>query len=233
MNTHCKVKSVWRQTSSVSGNYRLRDLELLMGKEKTETYYKEYSCVYKVDLRKAYFSPRLSYEHLRIAKLVQSGEVVLNMFAGVGCFSISISKHAEPKRIFSIDLNPNAFYYLCENIRLNRAEKTIIPIQADSKTVIQNKLKNRSDRILMPLPKKAYEYLDYAFLALKPRGGYIHYYDFEYAKKNQNPVKKAEMKVSEKMRSLGYNFQVEYGRIVRPIGPHWYQVVLDIHIKKK
>ena len=82
----------------------------------------------------------------------------------------------------------------------------------------------------MPLPEKAYDYLEFAVLALKPVEGMIHYYDFEFAKKNENPVKKAENKVSKKLHKLCENFQVKFGRIVRPIGPGWYQIVLDIQI---
>ena len=231
MNTHREIKSVWQQASSVSGDYRLRSLKFLLGTETTETRYKEYGCVYKTDLRKAYFSPRLSYERLRIAGLVQKGETVLNMFAGVGCYSMAIAKHSEPLKVISIDVNPSAFQYLIENIRLNRAETIVIPLQGDAKTITEEKLQNVADRVIMPLPERAYEYLDYALLALKPAGGWIHYYDFEYAKKNQDPVKKVEKKVREKLRLHCTDFRVTFGRIVRPIGPRWYQVVLDIHIK--
>ena len=231
MNTHQQIKSVWRQVSSVSGDYRLRSLEFILGEKTTETRYKEHGCIYKTDLRQAYFSPRLSYERLRIAELIQEGEAVLNMFAGVGCYSISIAKHSKPLKVYSIDINPCAFQYLQENIRLNRVEKIVVPIQGDAKKVTEQELQNLADRVLMPLPEKAYEYLNYALLGLKPTGGWIHYYDFEYAKKNEDPVKKAEKKVSEKMRKLCNDFQVEFGRIVRPIGPRWYQVVLDIYVK--
>ena len=231
MSTHREVKAVWRQSSSVSGDFRLRNLEFLLGKKTTETRYKEHGCVYKTDLRKAYFSPRLSYERLRITELIQKGEVVLNMFTGVGCYSISIAKHSEPMKVYSVDVNPSAFQYLHENIRLNRVADLVIPIQGDAKKVTEKELQNAADRVLMPLPERACEYLDYAMLALKPTGGWIHYYGFEYANKNENPVEKAETKVSEKMRRLCSNFQVEFGRIVRPIGPRWYQVVLDIHVK--
>jgi tRNA (guanine37-N1)-methyltransferase len=231
MSTHREVKAVWRQSNSVSGDYRLRSLKFLLGKKTTETLYKEHGCVYKTDLRKTYFSPRLSYERMRIAELIQPGEVVLNMFAGVGCYSISIAKHSEPLKVYSVDINPSAFQYLHENIRLNRVADVVIPIQGDAKKVTEKELQNAADRVLMPLPERACEYLDYAHLALKPTGGWIHYYSFEYAKKNENPVEKAETKVSEKMRRLCSNFQVEFGRIVRPIGPRWYQVVLDIHVK--
>jgi tRNA (guanine37-N1)-methyltransferase len=150
------------------------------------------------------------------------------MFAGVGCYSISCAKHAEPLKVISVDANPTANEYLQQNIRLNRVEKTVVALQGDAKTLTENKLQNIADRVLMPLPKLAYKYLDVALLALKPMGGWIHYYDFEYAKKNEDPVKKIEQKVSEKLKHLCSGFHVEFGRIVRPIGPHWYQIVLDI-----
>ena len=231
MDTHREVKSVWRQVNSISGNYRLRSLEHILGANTTETIYNEHGCSYKTDLRKAYFSPRLSYERLRIAGLIKKGETVLNMFAGVGCYSIAIAKHAEPLKVISVDVNPCAFQYLRENIRLNSAEKTVVPIQGDAKKITENRLQNAVDRVLMPLPERAYEYLDYAHLGLKPTGGWIHYYNFEYAKKNEDPVEKAEAKVPEKLRRLCSDFQVEFGRIVRPIGPRWFQVVLDLHIQ--
>jgi tRNA (guanine37-N1)-methyltransferase len=231
MGTHREVKSVWRQVSSVSGDYRLRGLEFLLGEKTTETLYKEHGCVYKTDLRKAYFSPRLSYERLRVAKLIQPEEVVLNMFAGVGCYSIAIAKHSQPLKVYSVDVNPSAVQYLRENIRLNRVADVVVPIQGDAKNVTEQQLQNVADRVLLPLSERAYEYLDYAHLALKPAGGWIHYYGFEYANKDEDPVEKAEMKVSEKMRRLCKEFQVDFGRIVRPIGPRWYQVVLDIDVK--
>ena len=231
MSIHREVKAVWRQTSSVSGDYRVRQLEFLLGERKTETIHREHGCIFKIDLEKAYFSPRLSYERLRIARLIQPREVVLNMFAGVGCYSICIAKHSEPLKVFSIDINPVAIHFLNENSRLNRVADVVVPIQGDAKHVINTELLNVADRVLMPLPERAYEYLDYALLALKPIGGWIHYYAFEHAKKAENPIEKVEAEVSEKIQKLGVSFQVEYGRIVRPIGPRWYQVVLDINVK--
>jgi tRNA (guanine37-N1)-methyltransferase len=169
---------------------------------------------------------------MRIAKLVQNQETVLNMFAGVGCYSIAIAKHATPETVVSVDINPLAFRYLEENIRLNRAEKTVVAIQGDAKTVTEQKLQNIADRVLMPLPEKAYEYLDVALLALKPDGRWIHYYDFEYAKKDEDPVAKVTAKLSEKLQTLCLGFQVTFGRVIRSIGPRWYQVVLDVHVQK-
>jgi tRNA (guanine37-N1)-methyltransferase len=232
MQTNKRLKAVWRQTNSVSGNFRLRGLEFVLGERKTITLHKEHGCIFKVDLEKCYFSPRLSYERMRIAEQIQPGEVILNMFAGVGCYSIMIAKHSKPEKIFSIDINPVAIQYMQENIKLNKVEEKIIPVQGDAKKVIEERLQNVVDRVLMPLPEKAYEYLDYALLTLKPTGGWIHYYDFEHAKKGENPIEKIELKVSKELQMLGVDFQVVSRRVVRTTGPNWCQVVLDLQVKK-
>jgi tRNA (guanine37-N1)-methyltransferase len=232
MKTHKQVKAVWSQTSSVSGDFRLRDLDFVLGERKTETLHKEHGCIFKVDLERCYFSPRLSYERMRIAKQVQPGEVILNMFAGVGCYSLIIAKHSEPQKIFSVDINPIAIQYMQENIKLNRVGEKVVPVQGDAKEVVEEKLEKVADRVLMPLPEKAYECLHYALLALRPIGGWVHYYDFEHANKGENPIEKIELKVSRKLRILGVDFQVVFGRIARSTGPNWYQVVLDIQVKK-
>jgi len=231
MSLHREVKTVWRQSGAVSGDYRLRQLEYLLGEKRTETVHREYGCFFKIDLKRAYFSPRLSYERTRISKLVKPQEVVLNMFAGVGCYSISIAKHSEPLKVYSIDLNPVAIHILNENRRLNRVADIVVPIQGDAKHVINTELQNVADRVLMPLPERSYEYLDCALSALKPTGGWIHYYAFEHVKKYEDPIEKVKMKAFEKLNNLGAYFLMGFGRIVRPIGPRWFQVALDIQVK--
>lgn len=230
MSVHKHVKSVWEQASPVSGDFRLRELKWVAGEKKSETIYREYGCTFKVDLKKCYFSPRLSYERMRIAKLVQPKETVINMFAGVGCYSIMVAKHSEAKKIFSIDINPHAVKYMKENIRLNKVEDKVIPILGDAREVIEKNLSKTADRVLMPLPEKAYEFLETAIQALKPKGGWIHYYSFEHAGKDENPIEKAKLKVIEKFEELEINYNIAFGRIVRGTGPNWYQIALDIEI---
>lgn len=231
MQTHKRVKTVLCQVSSVSGDFRLRGLEWVAGERKTVTVHKEYGCLLKVDLEKCYFSPRLSHERNRVAHQVQPSEVIVNMFAGVGSYSIAIAKHSEAEKIYSIDINPVAVQYMQENVNLNRIEGRVIPAKGNAKKVVEERLRNVADRVIMPLPEKAYEYLDCALLALKPTGGRIHYYDFEHAKKSEEPIKKVKLKVSEKLQTLGVDFEVAFGRIARATGPNWYQVALDIEVR--
>ena len=230
MQIHKRIKTVLRQVSPVTSDYRLRELEWVTGERKTETIHKEHACIFKIDLKRCYFSPRLVYERMRIAHQIQLDETVVNMFAGVGCYSILIAKHSRAERIYSIDINPIAVRYMRENIKLNKVGEQVISFQGDAKKVVEEKLRNIADRVLMPLPEKAYEYLDYAVLTLKSAGGWIHYYDFEHAEKGENPIEKVEARVAKKLQNFGVSFEAPFGRVVRTTGPRWYQIVVDIRI---
>jgi len=232
MQQHKHVKAVWRQSSPVSGDFRLRELEWVAGEKKTETIHKEHGCIFKVDVKECYFSPRLGFERMRIANLVEDKDVIVNMFAGVGCYSITIAKHTKATKVYSIDINPVAVRYLKENVLLNKVVDKVISIEGDARTVIEGQLKGKADRVLMPLPEKAYEYLDSALSAVKPKGGWVHYYDFEHARKEENPLEKVKLKVMEKLQQQMVKFELPFGRIVRQTGPNWYQIALDIHVEK-
>ena len=233
MSIHKNVKTVLAQISPVQGDFRLRRLEFVAGENKTHTVHKESECLFSVDVAKCYFSPRLFYERMRVARQVRAGETVVNMFAGVGCFSIIIAKHSAVKKVYSVDVNPAAFQFMQENVRLNRVCERVIPILGDAKKVVREKLRHVADRVLMPLPEKAFEYLPHALFALKDKGErWIYYYDFEHAKKDENPLEKVRLRVAEKLESLGAACEVSFSRIVRTTGPNWYQVVLDIKIER-
>ncbi len=230
MSSHRNVKTVLLQTSPVAGDFRLRRLTHLSGQNKTSTVHREFGCLFSVDVAKCYFSPRLSHERIRVARLVEPNETVINMFAGVGCFSIAIANHSKVARIFSIDANPSAVLFMQENIRLNRVYDKVLPMMGDSKEIIRSRLKCVADRVLMPLPEKAFEYLPCAVTALKASGGWIHYYGFEHATKTESPFEKVRLKVAEALDGLDVGFEVPFVRVVRSTGPNWYQLVADIHI---
>jgi tRNA (guanine37-N1)-methyltransferase len=230
MQVHNNVETVLMQTSAVSGDFRTRRLEWVSGENKTLTVHREFGCVFEVDLARCYFSPRLSFERKRIAGLVQPNEVVVNMFAGIGCFSIVMARHSKVCKVFSADLNPWAVELMQKNVRLNRVQGKVILLHGDSGVLVKERLSHVADRVLMPLPEKAYEYLGYALLALKPSGGWIHYYDFVHAAKGEEPVEKVEAKMAAKLSGLGVQYNIQYGRVVRATGPRWFQVVLDIFI---
>ncbi len=233
MNVHHNVRTVMAQSGKVCGKYRLRNLEHVTGERKTVTTHRESGCAFRVDVSTCYFSPRLFHERARIASLIKQREVVLNMFSGVGTFSIVAAKHSPANRVYSIDLNPQAYSFMRDNIRLNGVFSRVIPLLGDAKQVIKERFIGNIDRVLMPLPDKALAYLPYALSALKSRGGTVHYYVFEHARQGEDPMEKTKIKIRSKLEDLKAISYVENGRILRSTGPHWYLLVLDICLESR
>ncbi|MDH5665540.1 MAG: class I SAM-dependent methyltransferase family protein, partial [Nitrosopumilus sp.] len=151
------VRSVFYQASAVEGEFRTRDLEILAGEDNTETEYKEFGCRFKVDVKNAFFSPRLSTERERIANLVQDGEIMTNMFAGIGMFSIMAAKKKKCT-VYSLDINPVASKLCDVNSSLNKLAGNVISINGDATEIINNQLIDKSDRTLMLLPERSDEF---------------------------------------------------------------------------
>jgi len=173
------AKSIFHQSSSVEGTFRTRDLEIIAGDDKTETEYKESGCRFIVDDRKAFLSPRLSSERMRISELVNDGEVIVNMFGGIGMFSIIAAKKKKCT-VFNIDIIPDAAKFCQKNIAINRLAGNVISILGDASDVLRNEIESKSDRTLMLLPEKSDEFLNIAILTTK-NNGIIHYYSHIHA----------------------------------------------------
>jgi len=228
MQVHKNVRVVLNQIGPVSGEFRTRSLEVIAGENRTTTFHRESGCVFKVDLARVYFSPRLSTERMRIARLVKPGEVVVNMFAGIGCYSILIARYADPKVVYSIDINPAAYELLVENVRLNKVGNKVVPILGDCREVIREQLAGVCDRVLMPLPEFGREFLPTAILAVGKRG-IIHFYDYGW---EPDPFSPSEQYVLRVLEEHGLTGEILEKRKVRSYAPRCYHIVLDISVTR-
>ena len=221
------AKSVFYQSSSVEGDFRTRDLEILAGVDKTETEYKEFGCRFIVDVEKAFFSPRLSTERDRIAELVQDGEIIINMFGGVGMFSIIAAKRKKCT-VYNIDINPIAAKLCEKNIELNKLAGRVISIHGDAAQIIEEQLSDQGNRVLMLLPERSDEFLNSAILATKSNG-IIHYYSHIHADEKSQAAKLSE---KHYLDITPIKSKILNSKIVRAVGPRYYQTVVDVRITK-
>jgi tRNA (guanine37-N1)-methyltransferase len=223
------AKAIFAQVSPVKGDYRVRDLEFVAGENRTITEHREHGCRFKVDVAKTYFSPRLSTERLRIASMVGERETIVNMFAGVGTFSIMMTKINKTCKVYSIDSNIVAVE-LCEiNVRLNRVQDRVVSIYGDAAKVIKGTLVGQADRVLMPLPERAKEFVESAVLALKKKG-VVHYFTHIKADSKKASQELALQNVHNAFSK--YNHNVQEIRVVREVGPRIYQIVADISVRE-
>ena len=221
------AKSVFYQSSAVEGDFRTRNLEILAGEDNTETEYKEFGCKFTVDVENAFFSPRLSTERERIANLIQDGEVMINMFAGVGMFSIMAAKKKKCT-VYSLDINPVASKLCEKNIKQNKLSGNVISINGDSSKIIKEQFVDKSDRTLMLLPERSDEFLESAISTTK-NNGIIHYYSHIHADKKSDAGKLSE---EHYLSVTPVKSEILSSKIVRPVGPRYYQTVVDVKISK-
>ncbi|WP_400203919.1 class I SAM-dependent methyltransferase [Candidatus Methanomassiliicoccus intestinalis] len=200
LKVHPNISTV-AEDRGVKGELRVRDLNIIAGKDKTETMHTEHGVRLLLDPAYVYFNPRLATERHRITSLVKDDEIVVDMFAGVGPYSVMIAKYAKPKIVFSMDLNPYAIDYLKRNIEINKVEN-IIPLEGDSAAMIHDL--PPADRIIMNLPHSAHEFFYDALTCLNP-GGTIHFYTIC----ERDSLDSVFAKLSMQARSMGSKITID------------------------
>lgn len=222
-----RIRVVYRHVGGPESHYRVWRLKWLAGDKRSTTIHRENGYVLALDVLKTFFTPKLHQEHMRIARASEEGEFILNMFAGVGGFSIAIAVHSNPRFIVGIDLNPHAAYYHNINSHLNKVSHKVLTIQADSGRVF---LKTRFNRILMPLPMLVKKYLPIAVKFLD-KVGWIHAYDFIEARNKKEARDKASNIYTKLLSSLPVSLLNISSRTVGSVAPHKYRIVVDMKLK--
>ncbi|MCX9014777.1 MAG: class I SAM-dependent methyltransferase family protein [Candidatus Methanoperedens sp.] len=218
-----KIRTVLYADTPVSGEYRTRELSYLAGENKTETIYRENKCRYRLDVSKVYFTPRLATERLRIAGQVKNGETVVDMFAGIGPFSILIAKKLPDSHVIAIDKNPEAVRYLRENVELNKLENVEVR-EGDVRTA-SNGVRD-ADHVIMNLPHSGFEFLDVAFGLIK-KGGIVHFYAISH---EDDLFGETLLKINEIARRCNVSIVPIEKRAVRPYAPYQYNICIDFRV---
>jgi len=222
------VRTVMAKAGAFTSDYRTRELKLIAGEDNSITRYREHGCVFELDVKTVFFSPRLGQERLRVASQVQPGETVIDMFAGVGPYSILMAKKQASSTVYAVDANPSAFKFLVSNMLTNKVLSNVRPMMGDVREVVKSNLSKVADRLIMNLPGKAAGFVDVACSSLNERGGIIHFYSFESA---QRPCEAASEKLRRRVEESGKELKsILAVRIVKEIAPYRVQVAVDAQI---
>ena len=229
LKAHSSIKTVYAKAGKVEGVNRIRPVEFLVGEKKTRTIYKEHGIRLRVDIIQAYFSPRLSEEHSRIANKSKDNEEIVDLFCGIGPFAIPIAKKVS-SHIHAIDINPGAIELLRENVKLNKLIGSITPYCGDCRKVVEeNKLLEIADRVIMNLPGYAINFVDVACKTLKKEGGIIHFFEFVGG---ENPEKTIIDDITREVEKQGRKVSaVLEVRKVRMSAPKQWQMVADVRVE--
>ncbi|MDO8726123.1 MAG: class I SAM-dependent methyltransferase family protein [Candidatus Methanoperedens sp.] len=203
----------------ISGQMRIPEREIIAGK-RTETINKENGCLFKLDAMRIMYSQGNLAERKRMSRLGK-GEVVVDMFAGIGYFSIPMAVHSKPDKIFAIEINPVSFGYLRENISLNRVENIIEPVEGDCASFTQRGI---ADRVIMGY-FDAHPYLENGISALV-HGGMVHYHEAVPEAVEDRPV----TRVVETAKKLGRKVEIIEARRIKKYAPGVWHVVVDAKV---
>jgi len=203
----------------IKGKMREPDREIIAG-EITETIHKENGCLFKLDTMRIMYSGGNLAEKERMSKLGR-GETVVDMFAGVGYFSIPMAVHSKPGKIIAIEINPVSFGYLKENIKLNKVEGIIQHVNGDCSVAAPLGI---ADRVIMGYLDGS-EYLAHGIRALKI-GGMLHYHEAVPEAVERRPVER----VVAAAREEGRDVEIIELRRVKKYAPGVWHVVVDARV---
>jgi tRNA (guanine37-N1)-methyltransferase len=226
MKNNKNVKAVLKKVSERKGELRLREYELIGGSEDTEVTHKEHGYSLRLDPKKVYFSPREATERQRIAMQVRPNETILVMFSGISPIAVAIAKkQPDVKKIYCIEINPDAHHYAEDNVRINKLSHKISLICGDVLAEAK-KIHEKFDRILMPLPLGAKGFLEAAFDCLK-ENGIIHFYSIG---EEPDPFSKALEEIRSVSTKLKKRIKVLNQKKVLQYSPGKWKVCIDFSV---
>ena len=222
-----KCKTVLSDIGGITGELREPNVEIIYGLKETETTHKENGICYKLDPQKVMFSSGNMDERIRMATISNKNEVVVDLFAGIGYFTLPIAVYSRPEMIVSCEKNPVSFEYLKENITLNNVTDVVEPLLGDNRKIAPRFI---SDRVIMGYIGETKAFLETAINCLKENIGIIHYHDKIPEKNIPNEPIDEVSKVAEKfdrtVNLIGYKH-------VKSYAPGVGHYVFDVKIGEK
>jgi len=212
------METVCADRKGVSGELRKPSMEVLYGTN-TESVRLENGILYDFDVTKVMFASGNVDERERMKTLDCTGETIIDMFAGIGYFTLPLAKFANPKRVIACEKNPESFEFLLKNIRLNEVEGIVEPVLGDNRDLMFD---GKADRILMGYVQITSEFLPKALSMIK-KGGIIHYHDTFY-------VNEYEKRIEEIFDRHCSDYKIENIREVKSFAPSVSHYVADVRV---
>ena len=166
-----RIKSVAIKVGPTTGAIRKPAFKLVAGELDTITSHTECGVIFRLDPLRLTFSQGNKAERIRIPSIIRPQEIVVDMFACVGQFALHIAKRSRASKVIAIEMNPEAYRYLFENIAINRLKQKMVPVFGDCRRVHPIRV---ADRVIMGYLHNTMSFLPYALETLSCDGSFIH-----------------------------------------------------------
>ena len=220
-----RIHSVLRRTAAISGPYRRPAVELIAGSTDTDTQFRENGVVFHLDPMKVMFSLGNKAERIRMSRL-GTGEYVVDMFAGIGQFSLPMAIHAQPRIIQAIEWNPDAYHYLSQNIEANKVTNVVKPHFGDAGQLAPKIAQGQADRVVMGLIQGTTRYLKQGLLCASP-GSILHIHEVSPKNERGNEVL---LMLQATARSMSLGVELIQVHEIKTYNPKLTHFVLDVQV---
>lgn len=217
------LKTVLKKSSRHDGVYRTQKMTTIAGKDTKVATYKENNCTITFNVEQVYFSARLSTERKRISQMVKEGEDVLVMFSGAAPYPCVIAKNTGAKKIIGVEINRKGHEYALKNLNQNKIKN--VKLFCGDVRVVVPQLQMTFDRIIMPLPKTAEEFLDVA-LPVAKKGCVIHLYAFYHI----DEFEKAHEEIERYCKKFGREYKILSTTKCGQHAPRTYRICVDVEV---
>lgn len=221
-----KCTTVLQDTGGITGVYREPSLKRLYGSPHTETIHVENGIRYCLDPQRIMFSSGNMAERLRMATISSSRETVVDLFAGIGYFTLPLAVYSTPMKVFACEINPVSYEYLCKNITLNQVNERVEPLLGDNRTTAPQ---GCADRVILGYFSDLEVFLPVALNCLKNHRGVLHVHYL-------TPVEGIPTQVSAKVASMisrtGCVADVRGVHDVKSYAPGIHHVVVDVTVRR-
>ncbi len=224
------IKAVYLHAGGISGQFREpSQVRYIAGEKRSVTRHVENGVIFEFDIEKIMFAKGNINERQYLPKLVQPVEIIVDMFAGIGYFSVPIAVHARPSCIYSIEINPISYGFLQKNIALNKVGSVIKPLLGNCGDVVPQLARDGiiADRIIMGILPAPKNYLPAALQLTRPGKRTTLHYEGVVVRKDIDPL---FQDVNDACKEAGRVATLRAWRIVKNYGPFKYHAVLDCEI---
>jgi tRNA(Phe) wybutosine-synthesizing methylase Tyw3 len=184
---------------------------------------------YSFDLTRVMFCSGNVTERMRMAKQRSQGQVVVDLYCGVGYYTVPLLLHGGALHVYACEWNPNSVLALRENLRRAGVSARCTVHEGDNR-ISSVQLDTIADRVLLGLLPSSVEGWPLAARALKATGGTIHVHENVHEGILAQWVEDTRAKFETMLQGLGKQLTVSIVHLerVKSYAPRVYHVVLDL-----